>query len=174
MTRQLAILLLAFFTLQSTTVFADDAPATDTPELEVLSNYIGRYDVAITSGDSPFTKGESTAKWILDGRFVQQTGKITSADGTIVLKITTLMTYDETEKTYRMWSFLSDGTTSESSGKWNTRTRTLTSTRPGGGSTTTTTATFAENGDEEWLMVTKDQNNQVVDKLGGINTRRKQ
>jgi hypothetical protein len=171
MIRHLVVLFLAFFTVHSTTVFADDAPANDTPELGGLSNYIGTFDVAIVSGESPFTKGDSAAKWILDGRFVQQTGKLTSEDGTMVLKITTLMTYDKAENVYRMWSFLSDGTTSESSGRWDAKTRTLTSIRRGGGSTTTTTAKFVENGDEEWLMVTKDQNNQVVDKLGGINTR---
>lgn len=50
-------------------VRAVDGPAKDIPEMQVLSNYIGTWDVAITSKDSPFTKGESSTSWVLDGRF---------------------------------------------------------------------------------------------------------
>ncbi|MEJ7591428.1 MAG: hypothetical protein WKF77_07755 [Planctomycetaceae bacterium] len=116
MSRHLAVLLIAFAICRTTSVCADEGPAKDVAELQALSNYIGTWDVAITSEDSPFMKGQSTAEWILDGRFVQQTGHMTSADGATVLKITTMMTFDPKERAYRMWSFLSDGTTSESSG----------------------------------------------------------
>ena len=173
MTPHLPVLLIAFALCHTTVGFAADGPAKDVPELEALSNYIGTWDVVITSEDSPFTKGESTTKWILDGRFVEQSGHIASDDGATTLKITTLMTYDRNEKAYRMWSFLSNGETSESTGKWDAKNRTMTSIRRGGGSTTTTTARFGENGTEEWTMVTKDQNGEVVIKFGGKNTRHK-
>lgn len=174
MSRYLAILLLAFVACLATTAFADDGPAKDVPELAELSNYIGTWDVVITSKDSPFTKGRSTAKWILDGRFVQQTGHIASKDGGTILKITTLMGYDDKEQTYRMWSYLSDGTTSESTGRWDENKRTMTSIRRGGGTTTTTTAKFEDAGIEEWTMVTTNQSGDVVATLTGKNVRRRQ
>lgn len=174
MARYLTVLLFAFSTWQITEVRADDGPVNGVSELAALSNYVGTWDVAITSKDSPFTKGQSTAKWILDGRFVEQSGFIASADGGTILKVTTLMTYDQNEKTYRMWSFISNGTTSESTGKWDEKARTMTSIRRYGGTTTTITARFAENGTEEWSIVTTNQSNEVVANFAGTNTRLKQ
>lgn len=159
---------------QTAHVRAADGPAKDIPELQVLSNYVGTWDVVITSRDSPFAKGESSTTWVLDGRFVQQTGVLKSADGSNAITVTTLMTYDSKREIYRMWSFLSNGSTSEASGKWDEKTRTMTSTSRQEGTTTTTTAKFSDNGIEEWLFITTNQNNEVVGRFGGTNTRRKQ
>lgn len=174
MIRRLVLLLIAVIACQIADVSAADGPAKDVLELQVLSNYVGTWDVAITSKDSPFTKGESSATWVLDGRFVQQTGELKSADGSNAIKVTTLMTYDPERKIYRMWSFLSNGSTSEGSGKWDEKTRTMTSTSRQDGTTTTTTAKFSDNGIEEWLFITTNQDNEVVGRFGGTNTRRKQ
>jgi hypothetical protein len=73
-----------------------------------------------------------------------------------------------------MWSFLSNGSTSEAVGKWDEKTRTMTSTSRKDGTTTTTTAKFSDSSIEEWLFVTTNQNNEVVGRFGGTNTRRKQ
>jgi len=173
MIRRLLFVLIAFTAYQNFEVWAADGPAKDVPELQVLSSYIGTWDVTITSKDSPFTKGESSATWVLDGRFVQQTGELKSADGSNVTKVTTLMTYDPEKKVYRGWSFLSNGSTSEWSGKWDEKTHTMTSTSQQNGTTTTTTAKFRDNGIEEWLSITTNQNNEVVGRFGGTNTRRK-
>ena len=172
MSRGVVLLLLAVTSHQTSAVRADDGPAKNVPELQALSNYVGTWDVAITSKDSMFTKGESATTWVLDGRFVQQTGVLKSADGANVIKVTTLMTYDTERKTYRMWSFLSNGTTSEASGNWDEKTRTMTSISRQEGITTTTTAKFSDNGIEEWLFVTTNQNNEVLGRFGGTNTRR--
>lgn len=173
MTRQIIALMFAFAAFLTMLGFADEGPAKDVPELQALSNYVGICDVTITSKDSPFVKGEATTKWILDGRFVQQTGLLTSSDGATVIKVTTLMTFDQEQKAYRTWSFFSNGTTTESSGKWDAKNRTMTSIGRGKGTTTTTIAKFAENGNEEWSITTKNQNNDEVAKISGINTRRK-
>ena len=174
MTRQIISFLFAFAIFLTTLGFADEGPAKDVPELQALSNYVGICDVAITSNDSPFVKGEATSKWILDGRFVEQTGLLTSSDGAMVIKVTTLMTYDREQKTYRAWSFFSNGTTTESSGKWDAKNRIMTSIGRRNGTTTTTTAKFAENGTEEWTIATKNQNNEEAGRISGTNTRRKQ
>ena len=168
------LLLATMFACQSADVRADEGPAKEVPELQALSNYIGTWDIAITSKDSPFTKGESTATWILEGRFLQRTGVLKSDDGTAILKITTLMTYDTNTKSYRMWSFLSHGSTSEASEKWDAGNHTMTSISRQDGTTTTTTAKFTERNIEEWMFVTPNQNNEVVGKFGGTNTCHKQ
>lgn len=173
MIRRLFLLLLAGTTCQATDLWADDGPAKEVPELQVLSNYIGTWDVAITSQDSPFAKGESTATWILDGRFLQQTGVLKSSNGATSLKVTTVMTYDPNLKTYRMWSFLSNGSTSEASGRWDPKSRTMTSVSSHDGTTTTTTAKFTEAGTEEWMIISTNKNNEVIGRIGGANTRRK-
>jgi hypothetical protein len=59
MIRRLVLLLIAVTACQIADVSAADGPAKDVPELQVLSNYLGTWDVAITSKDAPFTKGES-------------------------------------------------------------------------------------------------------------------
>lgn len=174
MIRRFVLLLIAVTACSSAAACADDGPAKHVPELQALSSYIGTWDIAITSKDSPFSKGESTATWILDGRFVQQTGILESADGATVLKVTTLMTYDQERKAYRMWSFLSNGSTSEASGTWDAKNRTMTSISSQDGMKTTVTARFTENGHEEWMFVTTNQNNEVLGRFGGTNTRRQQ
>lgn len=173
MTRYRAVLLIALAACQTSTGSADDGPSQGVPELQALSNYVGTWDVDFTSANSPFTKGECTAKWILDGRFVQQTAHLVSADGNTSLKITTLMTYDQKERAYRMWSFISNGTTSESSGQWDPKNRTMTSINRDGDTTTTSTAKFPKDGIEEWTIVTTVESNQVVGEISGKNTRRK-
>ncbi len=173
MYRAIIAFLIAFAAFLTSTSFADEGPAKDVPELQALSNYVGICDVTITSKDSPFVKGEATTKWILDGRFVQQSGHLTSSDGATVIKVTTLMTYDQEQKAYRTWSFFSYGTTTESTGKWDARNRIMTSIGRGNGTTTTTTAKFAENGNEEWSIATKNQNNEEVARISGTNIRRK-
>lgn len=173
MSRRIVALLIAVNAFLTAHVLAGDGWAKNVPELQALSNYIGTWDVSITSKDSPFTKGESTAAWILDGRFVQQTGILKSADDATTVTVTTLMTYDPKLKTYRMWSFVSNGSTSEASGKWDAKNRTMTSTSSEDCTTTTTTAKFTESGLEEWEFVTRNKSNEVIGRFGGKNTRRK-
>lgn len=173
MNRQLVAFLIAAATWQTNVVIAEDGPVRDIPELRALSRYVGTWDVSVSSKDSPFTMGESTATWILDGRFLQQTGFISSESGATRLRITTLMTFDQEREAYRMWSFHSDGTTRESSGRWDEEKRTMISVRRGGSTTTTTTAKFKDDGVEEWTMVTTNQSGKVVAKLAGKNVLRK-
>lgn len=159
----------------SQSAISDDGPTKDVPELQVLSNYVGDWDVAITSKDSPFLKGKSSAKWILNGRFVQQTGSLKSEDGSAKLEITTLMTYDQTQKTYKMWLFVSNGAVSEATGTWDPKTRTMTSTQRNGDgdNTTKTVARFADGGVEHWSITATSPNGKVLSAIEGVNTRRK-
>lgn len=154
-------------------------PAKEIPELRVLNCYAGTWEVVAASNEAPNTpllRGKATSKWILDGRFLEQTGALQAPDGSNSMKVTTLMTYDVEQKTYRSWTFLSNGQATESEGKWDPATQTMTSTsRPGpNGRISTTTANFAEAGIEKWKMSVADETGKIVTQIVGKNTRQKE
>ena len=167
--------MIACFACMGTTIAAGDGPSDKVPELKALDSYIGSWDVEITSKGLPFTKGQSSTKWILDGRFLQQTGELQAKDGAAVVKVTTLMTYDPSKKVYRSWTFVSDGSTSESEGTWNAKSRVMTSVgrKDENGGFSTTTADFSEAGGETWKIVYQDRAGKVVSEMSGKNTRQK-
>lgn len=165
-------LLLIAFAACHVPALAEDGPAKAVPELEVLSHYVGEWDIDVTSANMPDLKGQATAKWILDGRFVEQTGVLKSSDDSTVLKIKTLMTYDPDAKSYRMWSFYSNGNAIEAMGTWDAEKKTMTSIHRDEGMTTTITADFSKAGVEQWKIVTKNAQGNVVSELTGTNTRR--
>src|SRR5947209_15672922 len=102
MTRTLALCsILACLASTGALSAADDGPSDKVPELKILNHYAGSWDGEITAKGQPFTKGKVTAKWILDGRFLQQTSELQAQDGSPVLKFTSLMTYDPAKKVYR-------------------------------------------------------------------------
>lgn len=155
-------------------VSADEpGPAKDVPELKVLQNYVGTWDVKV-AGDE-VANGENTARWILGGRFLEQSGFIVFENGTNRVEVTTLYTYDTTKKAYRSWSFLSTGNTSQADMTWDARTKTMTSvTRPNAdGVRSTITADFSEPGKERWKFVFTDRDGKAVGEMSGVNTVRK-
>ena len=168
--------MVACLTSTGAAIAAEDGPSPNVPELKALDHYGGAWDVEITSKGIPFTKGQATAKWILDGRFIQQTGELRSEDGSTVVKGTTLMTYDPTNKAYRSWTFRSDGSAGESEGTWDSKGRVMTSIgqKDASGGFSTTTADFSEAGVEKWKIVYTDGAGKVVSEITGKNTRRKQ
>ena len=157
-------------------VAEDGGPSADVPELKVLDHYAGTWDVQIASKEFPFSKGQDSARWILDGRFLQQSGELRSQEGSAVLKVTTLMTYDPAGKVYRSWTFMSDGAAIESEGTWDPKARVMTSVsrKDGNGGFLTTTADFSEPGVETWKIVYTDRDGKVVSETSGKNTRRAQ
>lgn len=161
-----------FALLVSVPLSSAEGPSPEVPELKALDHYAGSWDVVITGGGSPFSKGEVNATWILDGRYLQQIGTLQSADGKQTLKYTALMTYDPQRNTYRAWTFLSDGYTGEARSTWDAKAKVMTSITPNEGSTTTTTADFSEAGTEKWRIVARDAAGNVVFEMAGKNTRR--
>jgi hypothetical protein len=163
---------LLLFACVTCPALAEDGPSKEVPELKALSHYVGQWDVVVTSQTMADFKGQATAEWVLNGRFVEQTGVLESGDGSTVLKLKTLMTYDPRAKSYRLWSFFSNGTVVEAAGTWDAEKKTMTSIHRDGGMTTTTTADFSKEGTEQWKIVTTNAQNAVVSELSGTNTRR--
>ncbi len=170
------LFLLVAFVFPESTMAADEGPAKDVPELQILNNYLGEWDVEVTSKNALFAVGQcvgqASATWTLDGRFLQQTSSLAPANDSKLWKTTILMTYDEKRKTYRMWRFLSSGHVTEAIGSWDSKTRTMTSTYEDGDLTVTFTSQFSENGIEQWSLVMTDKKGSVFGRITGKNTRR--
>lgn len=156
----------------SAVVRADETgPAKDVPELQVLQNYHGTWDVSMTDSSS---KTESTARWILGGRFLEQAGAIRSADGPDIW-VTTLFTFDTEAQKYRSWTFVSNGSTNQAEMTWDANAKTMTSvTQPdANGVRAKVTADFSTAGKERWKFLYTDRDGQQVGEMSGVNTLRK-
>lgn len=183
MHRSRSMLIVLFSLSLAAFTFADeeaDGPAEDVPQLKVLQHWVGIWDdeMAIKPSaalpDGLKATAVVTAKWVLGGRFVQQNAVLVGDNGEPLLTITTLMTYDPANEVYRSWTFMSNGTATESEGRWDEKARTMTSKRikPSDGSGITT-ATFDANGVERWTIIEKDPDGNVVSDISGKNVPRK-
>lgn len=168
------VTLLALFSLAVRGYSEDSGPSPAIPELQALSHYVGRWDVTLFGADGgPSMKGESSAKWVLDGRFVEQNGVLKSNDGNRIA-IRTLYTYDAEKRVYRSWSFVSSGSVTESEATWDAKAKTMTSlTRPDpNGNKTKIIADFSAAGVETWRFLSLDRNGQQVSEFSGKNIRK--
>lgn len=178
---RVACLIFAFAVCASRLLAADPplGPSKDVPELQFLNGYVGTWEVVMATNEVPNTpigKGKATAKWILDGRFLEQSGMLLLTEGNKTVKVTTLMTYDVDKKSFRSWTFTSDGQATESDGKWDAATQTMTfiSIQRPNGQKVTITANFAEAGIERWKMTVADETGKLISNLIGKNIRQKE
>ncbi|MEM7147423.1 MAG: DUF1579 family protein [Verrucomicrobiota bacterium] len=164
-----ATLALSFLLLPNT------APAqlASIPELKPLNRYVGTWTTTFTvEGKTPDTlTGTVTAKWILGGRYLQQTATIPNI-GDTELSITTLMTYDPENKIYRHWSFDSAGDHNTGTGTWDPEANTFSwnLTDPNTKATTRITSTIPAGGPEEWIIVNEDASGKGTGMISGKNT----
>ena len=143
----------------------------DDSQLQVLSHFVGTWDVVATADGNPTARGRYTADWILDKRFLQTTGFVNTADGSNDFEILSLSTYDAVKQIYRWWTFMSTGQMEESEGTWNAHTKTMTRITRYGDIVQTATSHFAKPGLEQWTIVNSDRNQAVVSEMSGTNTR---
>jgi hypothetical protein len=152
--------------------FADDGPATGVPGLAELSHYVGDWDTRITSPNSGFTTGSVSTKWILGGRFVEQNGKVSNADGTNAIEFRTIITYNVETARYQSWTYLSTGSTMSRSGTWDAAAQTFKYTGSHSGMTIVSQADFSVEDTETWkISVISDLGTEEV-VISGVNTRR--
>lgn len=151
----------------------NDAPAKDVPELQVLQHYHGDWDVELTGSGSG--KGEVSVRWILGGRYLEQSG-VMHNPGNPDLWITSLFTFDPGKQKYRVWTFVSNGSTSQAEMTWDEKSKTMTSTAPpdANGIRATNTADFSTPGKERWHFRYTDRDGQQVGEMRGENTLRKE
>jgi hypothetical protein len=152
-----------------------DGPSDKVPDLKVLDHYVGTWNVEFVNKDLPFSKATATAKWILDGRFVEQTGELEPKEGASAFKIKTLYTFDANKNAFRSWTFTSDGSVVENDCVWDEKAKTMTSIskKVEGEGFSTTTADFSEAGVERWKIAITDATGKVTAEIVGKNTREK-
>lgn len=148
-------------------------PADRSAEQKVLDLFVGDWKGTSTAAKTPgnpkavsLTSTSSIVRAV-GGRFIQDSSK--ASDGRSILSLTT---YDVRRKYYRTWSFHSQGHTSESTGKWDAKTRTFTmSTEQDNGFTGTAEARAVDNDTYEVSWVTKDSDGKAVFQAKGKLTR---
>lgn len=150
-----------------------EGPAAELPALDVLQHYVGNWDVKVTSAEPPLT-GEVTAKWVLDGRFVEQQGALHTPDGKQVVQLKTLFTYDPQAKVYRSWTFTSNSAPVEAEAKWDPASKTMESLgKPSpDGTRVRTRADFSQQDVETWTIEVLDQAGKTVGEVRGENRRK--
>lgn len=156
----------------STGVRAEETgPTNDVPELQVLQHYAGTWDVVL---DNAASKGEVTTKWILGGRFLEQSGAMHSP-GNPDLWITTLFTFDTEKHKYRVWTFASNGSTGQAEMTWDAKSKLMSSVSAPdmNGIRATNTADFSTAGKERWKFLYTDRDGKQVGEMAGENTLRK-
>ena len=144
--------------------------------LKVLERFAGTWDQEISLKQGPWAPeaktgtGTMTAKWTLDGRFMEIRSQ-SKLDGTQGL---TLMGYDMNTDSLRAWSFHSHGYNYIGTGTWDEKTRTINwSGELGQGMKMTSFDRFIDDDNREWQFVIKDDAGQVVFEISGKSRRQK-
>jgi hypothetical protein len=137
---------------------AQEGGAGDEIDVRVLEHYVGKWDVAI----------EDSAQKVTRGSLLDESGKP-------YLKILDLMSYDPSEKCFRMWTFdSSQSLPFESRGTWDATTKTMTWTRkislPASSIIRTTTLCFANPRRTEWATYSTDEKGEKQEGLKGAFT----
>lgn len=143
----------------------------DDTALNVLDHYLGTWEIIIESEGAPFSGGEFTARWVMDGSFVEKTGYLSSGDHREPMETTTWITFDASTQAYRMWSFMTGGIASEASASWNPEARAMTEVREHEGLTITLVTTFTSQDVQQWVMETAGPDGTVVSRMTGMNRR---
>lgn len=144
-----------------------------------LASYEGTWDcefkIDSTDGTEPrIFNGVVEAKWVLDDKFLEQTGKYRLGENSKPLIIKTMMSFDRTEKRFQYDYFNSFGEIHRSFGQWDKNKKTMTSTRTDkNGNTSTINANFSTPDVETWSIETTDHNGKRLSRIYGTNTRRK-
>ncbi len=133
------------------------------PELKVLERLVGTWDAKAVSKPAEWTPTEVrttskiTRKWVLDGRFLQDTSEI--SDGSEGLS---LFTYDPQMKAYQSWWFSSEGHTSKSTGQWDAASETISFKADlGNGLTSRGSVRFLDKDHHDWKVVVQDGNGKL-------------
>ena len=109
-------------------------------------------------------------KWVLDGRFLQDTSEM--SDGSQSLS---LLTYDPQMEAYRSWWFSSEGHTSKSGGKWDAASQTIEFRSDlGNGLNSYGSVQFIDKDRHDWKVIVKDGCGKVYFHGEWYVTRRKQ
>ena len=150
-------------------VGAQDVPPKH-DSLKVLERFAGTWEQEITLKPGPWAPegktgtGTMTAKWTLDGRFMEIRSE-SKMDGSQGLSV---MGHDMNADALRGWFFHSHGYTHVSTGTWDEKTRTLSWTADmGNGMKAASFDKFTDDDHFEWQFQIKDDQGQVMFEMTG-------
>jgi hypothetical protein len=156
-------------------IFAGGVHAQEqTPELKVLGQWVGTWKTEFVNKVAEWNPKEVTAtgsitcKWILGGKFAEESGSSLGAG----VEHRLILGYDPERKVYRDWFFNSEGNTVEGLGTWDPKTSTMTwKAEAGPGLTGTARHHFLNADAYEWTYVVKDGAGKVYLDMKGKHTR---
>lgn len=162
-----ALCLVAVLVLASPAL-ADDA-AIDSPEQKVLDQWLGHWHTSYRILKAEWTPEEKTGTAelvtmrVVGGRFVQEKSEHSDkTSGSLIF------TFDDQKKCYRVWWFSSTGQTSESTGRWDAGTRTMTWTSVGETRFSTTVRhRFLDSDTTQWDVTVNDNQGKVLFRMEG-------
>jgi hypothetical protein len=155
-----------FATLLAATVSCLLSPvglaAPRSPEASFLDQYVGVWDDTTDPNATIVTRCE----WILDGSFLRHTWTLEKPDGSSLPVGMSMMSYDTVSKSYRGWSFFSNGVAESGPGTWDQAKKTFTWTvrSPVTDLTTVTRVAFVTPNEEIIEFTTTDGTGKLVDK----------
>lgn len=149
-------------------------PPPKPPESKVLDRYIGTWKFEGVSKPAEWNPkekrgaGTTVNEWILNGWFQHHKAKDDQGNESI-----DILTYDPRTKTYRFWSFFSEGFAVEEAGTWDEQSKTLTTKADVDGITVLSTMRFIDNDTRELTRVAKDGKGKVYLDMRSKLTRQK-
>jgi hypothetical protein len=143
-------------------------------EQKVIGQWVGTWKTEVVNKRAEWNPNEVTAtgtitcKWILGGKFVEESGSSLGPG----VEHRLVLGYDPQRKAYRDWFFNSQGDTIEGEGTWDAKTSTMTwKSEAGPGLTGTATHHFFNADSYEWTYVVKDGAGKVYFDVRGKHTR---
>ena len=178
----MTFLLAAFIASPAFCAEPASGPLPDVPELAVLANYIGSWktEMSIRNPNQPDEvteyQGTTEARWILSGRYVEQTTTLKHEDEpSSIIQVRNMLTYDPKQNVYRTSQYLSTSPEAlVSEGTWDPqlKTMTLTAKDENNGNTIKTKADFSQPGLEHWVITVTNEQGEVGLTLEGKNVRK--
>jgi len=150
----------------------------EAPESKVLARLIGTWkdEATIKAGEgtaaADLPKQETSTyqmKWIAKGRILECRGSTSEGKKKTLL----VVTFDPKKKTFHRWFFHSEGYTSESTGQWDEKAKTLTWTAEVGGKTEVSVWKFNKDNAFDWTRMAKDSKGNVSANMKGTAVREK-
>ena len=181
MNRTKSLVLVSVVATFAMAAVAAEKPAADKPversaEQKVLDMHLGNWQGTTIVHKAKWHPNEtrgpdrSSCVRVLGGRF-----GLTTSEGSDGSTSIALATYDVQKMTYRLWWFNSQGAASESRGKWNAKTKTMTwRSKNDDGVTSVATVRYPDDNTVEWSSISKDPKGEVGFHVEGKATRVKQ
>lgn len=165
--------LLAYLALCPLAFAAAPPPAKESDSLAILKKRVGTWEAETIYRKAVWTPkevkltGTETGEMTLKGKYLESRSKGDTGETKL------LATWDERQSVYRVWYFDSEGVTSQGSGSYDEKAKTLTWDVSVVGVTTVVKWKFVDDDTFEWEMTSKDDSEAVLLDVKGTMKRKR-